>query len=116
MAANIIPAKCSKHNKPFGVRVEKRENDWVRTWAFPINEAKAKREGFRKTQITGSLEATPDYPGCPYCGAKEFIICLGCGKMSCWNEERKSAYCYHCNTQIGEIEISQNFNVKSGGY
>lgn len=116
MAANVILAKCSKHNKTFGVRVEQRENDWVRTWAFPIDDAKAKREGFDKTEITGSLGADTAYPGCPHCGAKNFIICLNCGKMSCWNNERKSVYCHHCNTQINEIEIKDSFDIKSGNY
>ena len=46
MAANVLLAKCNAQNKTYGIRVEKRGNDWVSTWAFPIDESKAKREGF----------------------------------------------------------------------
>ena len=116
MTANVVLSKCSKHNKTFGIRVEKRENDWVRTWAFPIDEAKAKREGFDKTKIKGSLDGVDGFPGCPYCGNQDFMICLGCGKMSCLNNEMKTAYCHWCNTQINDINAMESFDVKSGGY
>ena len=116
MTANVILAKCSKHNKSFGVRVEKRENDWVRTWAFPIDEAKAKREGFHKTKIKGSLDDTPEYPGCPHCGCHNLLQCYTCNNMICWNGESTSVYCHHCNTQINDIETVESFDVKSGGY
>ena len=116
MTANVILAKCSKQNKTFGVRVEKRENDWVRTWAFPIDEAKAKREGFHKTKIKGSLDGADGFPGCPYCGNYHFVICLGCGNMSCYDNESKSIHCHHCNSQINDIKEMESFDVKSGGY
>ena len=116
MTANVILAKCSRHNKTFGIRVEKRENDWVRTWAFPIDEAKAKREGFHKTKIKGTLDAVDGFPGCPYCENQGFVICLGCGKMSCIHSESNSVYCHWCNTQINDIDVAESFDVKSGGY
>jgi hypothetical protein len=39
--AKVIMAKYSSTNKAFGIWIEQRGRDWVRTWAFPINEAKA---------------------------------------------------------------------------
>ena len=134
MAASVILAKCSVHNKVFGIRVEKRENDWVRTWAFPIDEARAKREGFDKTKIKGSLTAVDGYPGCPYCGTDEFVQCP-CDKISCWHEsktegksekrqERKTDTkshekiaggfrCPWCGRVAKEIENVEAFTVKS---
>ena len=50
--------------------IEKRENDWVRTWAFKIKEETAQKEGFDKTNFSGSFYTDEEYPGCPYCGAK----------------------------------------------
>jgi DNA-directed RNA polymerase subunit RPC12/RpoP len=131
MAASIILAKCSKHNHTFGVRVEKRENDWVSTWAFPIDDKKAKREGFDRNEIKGSLLPTADYPGCPYCGEKVLVHCA-CGKMICYREnsqvERKSdkrleskraetaLHCHWCGTLLKEIQTVDSFTVKSGVY
>ena len=135
MAASVILAKCSVHSGTFGIRVEKRENDWVSTWAFPIDESKAKREGFDKTKITGSLTPIDGYPGCPYCGDNELVQCA-CGKMICHREgrvysntektaekksekklERKAKNnafrCQWCSMMIDEINVVESFTVKS---
>ena len=134
MAASVILAKCGKHNKTFGIRIEKRENDWVSTWAFPIDEGKAKREGFDKTKITGAFIPVDGYPGCPYCGSDELVQC-GCGKMICYKESRtygnperktekkqghksdnNSFRCPWCGVVIQEIQTVESFTVKSGGF
>jgi hypothetical protein len=64
----VLLSKCSKHGKTFGIRVEKRGNDWIRTWIFPISDDAARREGFDKTNITASFNVTKEFPWCPYCG------------------------------------------------
>ena len=114
MEANVILAKCSIHNKAFGVRIEKRDDDWVRTWAFKIDEEKAKREGFDSTPITGSLREADEFSGCPYCARKSFVIC-SCGKMSCLEYGDKSAYCYWCNMHMENLVDAELFDLKSGG-
>ena len=35
--ASVILAKCAQ-DKLYGIRIEKRDNDWVRTWAFKLKE------------------------------------------------------------------------------
>ena len=81
--AVIVLAKCGKSHKAYGMRVEKRgKNNWVITWAFPIKESSAKREGYDKTTIKGSLQFSGNYPGCPYCGGKNFTVC-SCGHLNC---------------------------------
>jgi hypothetical protein len=130
MAASVILAKC-EDGRTFGIRVEKRERDWVRTWAFPIDEGKAKREGFDKTKIKGAFDAAPEYPGCPYCKATELAQCGGCDKMFCYKEGKSSAksekkkerksdvvflQCPWCGVVIQELQTVESFNVKSGGF
>ena len=115
MEASVVLSKCSVHNRLFGIRVEKRGGDWVRTWAFKIDEKRAKNEGFDKTKIVGSLDATTDYPGCPYCGEKNFVMCA-CGKMSCWSSDRKSGTCHWCGTWMDDLVPAESFNVSSGGF
>jgi len=114
MEANVILAKCSTHNQSFGIRIEKRNSDWVRTWAFKIDEDKAKREGFDVTPITGSLMEVDYFPGCPYCKTFGFVVC-NCGKMSCLANNVTSAQCYWCNTLMENIVEAETFDVKSGG-
>jgi len=116
MEANIILSKCSVHNNTFGIRVEKRGNDWFRTWAFKINDENARREGYDKTSITGSFTATPDYPGCPYCGEKRNFIRCNCGKMSCWKEGQKTGACHWCGIVIENIITRESFNFSGGKF
>ena len=64
--ASVILAKCAQ-DKLYGIRIEKRDNDWVRTWAFKLKEETAEKEGFDKINFTGSFYTDEEYPGCPYC-------------------------------------------------
>ena len=115
LEANVILAKCSKTGCTFGIRVEKRNNDWVCTWAFPIDEARAKREGFNATKITGSLSLLPEYPGCPHCQANSWVHCGNCGKMSCYDGST-SVRCHHCNTAMTNLQQAQGVEVDAGGH
>ena len=78
--ASVILAKCAQ-DKLYGIRIEKRDNDWVRTWAFKLKEETAEKEGFDKINFTGSFYTDEEYPGCPYCGAKKCFVCGNCGKV-----------------------------------
>ena len=35
--ASVILAKCAQ-DKLYGIRIEKRDNDWVRTWSLKLKE------------------------------------------------------------------------------
>ncbi|MCL1789227.1 MAG: hypothetical protein FWG33_02620 [Oscillospiraceae bacterium] len=121
MEANVMLARCAEHKKLFGIRIERRNGDWVRTWAFPIDETRAKHEGFDKTEISGSLDPTPEYPGCPYC-KNIFLLQCTCGKMICCepnsgDESKKfSVSCEWCGALTEDIEYSDKISVNSGGF
>ena len=125
MIANVIMAKCGTSGRPYGIRIEKRGNDWVSTWAFPIDEKKAKREGFDKTKISGSLIPVDNFPGCPHCKAEALMQC-GCGKIICYKmsgrtekTSKKAEYklkCPWCGCMIEEVKTVESFNVKTGSY
>lgn len=73
-------AVCEETKQPFGITVDlidPRRYKFV--WAFKIDKERAHREGYDEHSVTGSVELDPDYPGCPYCGTKQFYICR-CGK------------------------------------
>jgi len=113
--ANVLLAKCSQHGKTLGMRVETYKNDWIRTWSFKIDDSKAKREGFDKTLIEGTLTPTDDYPGCPYCGTMELFICP-CGKLSCIQPDSRSVKCYWCNATHKNLAPVGKAKVSGGGF
>ena len=94
--ARIALCKCQEGRKIYGVRFEKVAENWKYTWAFPIKESSAKREGYDNTKIIGNIYPDTKYPGCPYCKARSFVIC-SCGKLNCNNSKNKEAFkCEWC--------------------
>jgi DNA-directed RNA polymerase subunit RPC12/RpoP len=118
--AKVIMARCSKNKKSFGIRIEQRGGDWIRTWAFPMDERKAKREKFDANTITGSLEEDDKYPGCPHCGSMGFVQC-GCEKIGCnggvrvYDDDTAEYTCPWCGNEIG-LQAADSFDVSGGGY
>lgn len=98
----IVTGRCARAKQGFGIRFEgKGRSQWAATWAFPIKEAAARREGYDKTRIDGEFVTDPGFPGCPHCKANAFFLC-GCGKLACWDGETRTVTCPWCN-QRGEL-------------
>jgi hypothetical protein len=98
----------------YGMRIEERDGDWVRTWAFKTDEKKAGREGFDAEKANGSLTPVDEYPGCPYCGTSSLFQCGSCGKISCYHGEKKMV-CPWCGKTVKEIKEVDAVEVKAGG-
>lgn len=112
--AKVVLQKCNKKDT-FGVRIQKMNGDWYRTWAFKINEKNASDEGYDEEQISGSLNATEEYPGCPYCGDDSFVLC-GCGKLGCYRNINGDIYeCPWCGSR-GRVTGASSFDISGGGY
>lgn len=118
--AAVILCRCSsKNSKLFGIRCEKIEKKhWEMTWAFPIDEKKAKHEGYDSVTIKGDLDDTEEYPGCPYCGARSWFICHECGgKLSCLDEDydfSRPVTCAWCG-DTDYLEDYDGSGIKSDG-
>ncbi len=113
--ATILLFKCPSHQKHYAVRVEKVGNDWVRTWAFPTTEKRAKNENYDKQQVVGSLNATSEFPGCPYCRMDGFMKC-SCGKLSCYHQEMgDEVVCPWCH-QSGKLTTATQFSVDGDSF
>ncbi|GHV31358.1 hypothetical protein FACS1894167_13620 [Synergistales bacterium] len=111
--AVIALCKCKKSKKLYGVRFERTgANDWQYTWAFPIKEATAQREGYGGTTITGNIEPAPGYPGCPYCGSKYFVVCQ-CGKLNCNISTSNLFTCEWCGL-TGALTAGIGGGIKTG--
>ena len=94
--ASVILAKCAQ-DKLYGIRIEKRDNDWVRTWAFKLKEETAEKEG------------------CPYCGAKKCFVCGNCGKVSCYDGSDK-VVCNWCGSNGTAADDDGALDVSGGGF
>ena len=115
MEANILMCGCGENRRAYGIRVEKKaDGDWHRTWAFPMDPRKARREGFDKVRVKGTLPCTAEYPGCPYCGTKGIVRCQNCGMLSCWHRE-DSMECAWCGQQMNHISVTEKKIELSGG-
>ena len=112
--ATVALCKCGETHKIYGVRFEKTaDKQWKYAWAFPMKESAAKREGYDTTTITGIIAPDAEYPGCPYCGSKYFVIC-SCGKLNCNITTGKTFTCNWC----GKIGVLMNYSgdgFQSGG-
>lgn len=117
MEVNILLIQCPSHHTAFGVRIQKMEDgDWWRTWAFPIKPRQAQNEGYDETQVKGTLKATKEYPGCPHCGARGFVQCCSCMKISCWRGE-ETLVCPWCKTKMTSIaSTTSKFDVTGGKF
>jgi hypothetical protein len=109
----IVLAKCRKHKQPYGIRIEEKQPSvWLADWAFIIQENKARKEGYDRSEIQGTFGIDPAYPGCPYCHSPGFFKC-GCGKVACWDGETPVVTCPWCNSKgklTGAID-----NLSAGG-
>jgi hypothetical protein len=103
-ARNIVisTVRCAKTAKWAAIRFERAgDSVWTATWCFAIKESSAKREGYETTKMDGRFGMSPEFPGCPECGAKQFFLC-SCGKLACWNGEERRVTCPWCR-QSGEL-------------
>jgi hypothetical protein len=96
----IVLARCAEIKSSFGIRVENAgPSRWVLTWAFPVLEVTARREGYDRSEITGHFEFQPDYPGCPHCSNRSFFRCR-CGKIACWDAIEQDVTCPWCGAYV----------------
>jgi len=103
----IVMARCSRSRQGFGIRFEEKvRGRWIADWAFAIKETLARREGYDRGTISGAFGFDTSYPGCPHCRAPSIFQCV-CGKVACWDGERRTATCPWCGATVelrGHIE------------
>ena len=98
----VVMARCSHYKQAFGVRLEEKSpGKWIADWAFALKKGAGRREGYNQSEIKGIFEINAEYPGCPLCDAVSIFKC-SCGKVACWDGERRTATCPWCG---GEVEL-----------
>ncbi|MFI1993370.1 hypothetical protein [Actinoplanes sp. NPDC020271] len=46
--------------------------------------------------MSGEFRTASGYPGCPGCGADNFVRCGGCGELNCWRSSAAEHTCANC--------------------
>jgi hypothetical protein len=111
----IILCRCPEARRTIGIRTEQiGANNWEMTWAFPIKEESANREGYGAATISGSVGSSADFNGCPICGTKNFILCASCGKVYCNHAKRGHTTCPWCGAK-GMLGGAENVSFSAGG-
>jgi hypothetical protein len=98
----IVCLRCSRSGQLWGARFEEvSPNVWSATWAFPLRDAVAAREGYDRSTITGQFTLSDEYPGCVSCENRSFVLC-GCGRLGCAPDGAKWYQCPWCRG-AGEV-------------
>ena len=112
--AFAVMAVCPEAKKYYGITVDYlRKNAYKFVWAFKIDKDKAKREGYASQRVHGSVELDAEYPGCPYCRTKDFVVC-NCGKLNCHNGNGTHFTCNWCGLS-GTLGSYDGAGFGSGG-
>ena len=113
--AVVVLCKCVKRHRTFGIRAEKTgRNHWDFTWAFPIKEDAAHREGYDRTTVGGDIDFADEYPGCPYCGDTGFVLCPRCNKICCGYEADRILPCEWCGNVASGISDYSGEDIRAG--
>lgn len=108
----IILARCAEHRALFGMRLQREGVRWLVTWAFPVREGVAGREGYASAAIEGEFGLDAGYPGCPSCRAEGFVCCGACERVACWDSRAARVTCPWCASRM---EVSGTITRLSGG-
>jgi len=112
--ANVLLARCKNNKRLYGITIEQDTPQlWNMKYSYPIDEHRAKSEGFDKTKITADCVAANDFPGCPFCGSMGYVKCGQCGKLTCYKDE-VSMKCAWCNNNMDNIGYYGPMDISIG--
>ncbi len=112
--AKVILAKCKSTQRLYGIRIQHGQgNKWLMTWAFPIDENRAKNEGFDREKLKVDCYQDEEFNGCPDCGSKGFVICGHCKKITCYSGE-KEVRCAWCGNMMSDIAYRGAVDLTAG--
>ena len=111
--AFAIMAMCEETKKPFGITVNPQQGHYAFTWAFKINSDQAKREGYDRKNVCGTVTYDSDFNGCPHCGAKQFYMCNQCKKVVCYHG-KEVVTCPNCGN-TSSLRIAESVDLSGGG-
>ncbi|MDD4390966.1 MAG: hypothetical protein PHW03_09285 [Eubacteriales bacterium] len=95
----ILMGKCSQNGKTYGVCLKRQEkNFWLVEVAFKISDKSANREDGAMNKLEERFYLGNEYY-CPYCEAKQMVVCNVCGKPSCAREGQRDFACPHCKNK-----------------
>lgn len=112
--AFAIMAICDKTKKHYGITIDPRNDKYVFCWGFKVKEDQGKREGYDQKKVHGQVAVDADFNGCPYCGSKQFTLCMVCGKIACWNGQ-EVVTCPNCGA-TSAIQRAESVDLSGAGF
>lgn len=113
--AQVLLCRCGQNKNLFGITIEQRnDDDWNMMYSYPIDEQRAKSEGFENTSITADIYTVFQYQGCPYCRKRGFVKCGSCGKITCHTTGDSENTCGWCGLHMTGISYRGKMTVKAG--
>ena len=112
--AQVILCRCQEDKSLFGITIEKSDDkNWSMKYSYPIDEKRAKNEGFNKSVIKADIIPDSIYKGCPKCGRKSLVKCGTCGKLTCYSDEN-SLTCGWCGKHLEDIQYRGAMDITVG--
>lgn len=113
--AIVITPMCPQKERRYGIRLEKRGQNWYKTWAFPFKKNTTEYDDLNGGSINlSNMEIDETYPGCPFCQSSSLIQCGNCSQLYCYAGESTST-CPWCGN-VGDVTQADWDNVTGGGY
>ncbi|MCC8037084.1 MAG: hypothetical protein LIP02_02965 [Bacteroidales bacterium] len=116
--AFAVMGMCKKAREPFGITVDPRDErgtHFAFCWGFKIKAEQAKREGYDRKSVRGSVEYDRDFNGCPHCGSKLFWLCHHCNTFVCWDGETQMVTCPKCGCG-GQLQPQESVALSGGAF
>ncbi len=114
--ASVVLCRCRHSRELYGIRAEKCNADtWLFTWSFKIKETSAKREGYDSNYVSGQINHSDEFPGCPYCESHSWFQCGACGKLTCCLPDPQYTKCAWCGNE-GECQTAEHFDISGIDY
>lgn len=113
--AQVLLCRCSKNQQLFGITMEKRTADeWEMMYSYPIEEQRAKFEGFDKNTIKADIYLSPCFKGCPFCQNMSFFQCGICDKINCDDKNNVPVDCAWCKSKLTTFTHQDKVTVSTG--
>jgi hypothetical protein len=77
-----VAMRCGQSRSNLTARFAQQESSWLLSEVTAASRAAAVAEGL--LNVSGSFGIAPGYTGCSSCGAKSFVQCGRCQRLSCY--------------------------------
>ena len=99
-----VQMRCGKSGTAMLARFELLDGEWCLVSATEFDGGESRSPDAQP--LAGDFNVSPEYPGCPECHVKSFVLCGACGELGCWepNSTFRCGWCGNEGPVSGRIE------------